>query len=95
MRFATTQPISGMIESSSATSIDCPSPVRSRWYRAAMIAKAAFSPPTVSHTGKPARSGLSRSSPLMAISPLSPWMIWSYAGLRASGPVCPKPEIAQ
>jgi hypothetical protein len=30
-RLAATQPISGMIESSSATSMNCPSPVRSRW----------------------------------------------------------------
>jgi hypothetical protein len=30
-RFAATQPISGRIESSSATSMRCPSPVRSRW----------------------------------------------------------------
>ncbi len=42
-----------------------------------MMAKAPFSPPTVSHTGKPARSGFKRSSPLTAISPLKPWMIWS------------------
>ncbi len=42
-----------------------------------MIANAAFSPPTVSHTGKPQRSGLRRSSPLIAITPLKPWMIWS------------------
>ncbi len=42
-----------------------------------MTAKAAFSPPTVSQTGNPARSGFSRSSPLTAISPESPWMIWS------------------
>ena len=54
-----------------------PSPVRSRWKRAAMTAKAAFSPPTVSQTGKPARSGFRRSSPLIAISPERPWMIWS------------------
>ena len=60
-----------------------------------MIANAAVSPPTVSQTGKPQRSGLSRSSPLTAIVPESPWMIWSYAGLSASGPSCPKPEIAQ
>ena len=46
-----------------------PSPVRSRWKSAAMTAKAALSPPTVSHTGKPARNGLSRSSPFIAISP--------------------------
>ncbi len=38
---------------------------------------AAFRPPTVSHTGKPARSGFNRSSPFTAISPLNPWMIWS------------------
>ena len=60
-----------------------------------MIAKAAFMPPTVSHTGNPQRSGLSRSSPLTAMTPLRPWMIWSYAGLKASGPVWPNPEIAQ
>jgi len=45
--------------------------------------------------GKPQRSGFRRSSPLIAITPLSPWMIWSYAGFAASGPVWPKPEIAQ
>ena len=60
-----------------------------------MIANAALRPPTVSHTGNPHRSGLRRVSPLIAITPLSPWMIWSYAGLKASGPVWPKPEIAQ
>ena len=54
-----------------------PSPVRSRWNSAAITAKAAFSPPTVSQTGKPARSGFSRSSPFSAISPDRPWMIWS------------------
>ena len=42
-----------------------------------MMAKAAFRPPTVSHTGKPQRSGFSRSSPLTSITPLRPWMIWS------------------
>ena len=87
--------MSGMIESMSATSTNCPSPVRSRWKSAAMIAKAPLSPPTVSQTGKPQRSGCSRSSPLTSITPLRPWMIWSYAGLNASGPVWPKPEIAQ
>ena len=52
--------------------------VRARGYQASAItAKAALRPPTVSQTGNPARSGFSRSSPLMAISPLSPWMIWS------------------
>ena len=58
-----------------------------------MIANAAFSQTTVSQTGNPQRKGFSRSSPLIAITPLSPWMIWSYAGLNASGPVCPKPEV--
>jgi len=76
-RLAATQPMSGMMESSSATSMNCPSPVRWRWNSAASVAKAALSPPTVSHTGNPARSGLSRSSPLIAMTPLRPWMIWS------------------
>ena len=86
-RFAATQPISGIIESSIATSMNCPSPERSLWYKAARIANAAFNPPTVSQTGNPARSGFNLSSPLIAITPLRPWIIWSYAGLNASGPV--------
>ena len=54
-----------------------------------------MSPPTVSQTGKPTRSGAVSGVPVMLIIPDSPWITWSYAGAWLIGPVWPKPVIAQ
>lgn len=64
-------------DSSMETSRNVPSPVRSRPARAAQMCRAAVSPPTVSQTGKPIRSGAVSLVPVMLIIPERPWMIWS------------------
>lgn len=50
---------------------------------------AAYMPAPTSATARPARMGLPPGSPVMDISPLRPWMIWSKPGRRAYGPDWP------
>ena len=59
------------------TSRKQPAPVFARPARAAEMARAAISPPTVSQIGKPTRSGAVSGVPVIDIMPDSPWITWS------------------
>ena len=76
-QFETAQPMATRDASSMETSMNSPSPLRSRRNSAAAIAKAAEMPPIVSATGYPTRSGADCASPVTLITPQRPWMIWS------------------
>ena len=54
---------SAVAESISAMSIYCPSPVRSRWLRAARMAVAEYMPVMMSMSATPTRSGPAPGSP--------------------------------
>jgi hypothetical protein len=82
-------------ESSSARSMYCPSPVRSRADNAASIDTAVYMPVKRSVIAIPAfcgpPPGTSSRSPVRLMKPLMPWMMKSYPARIRVGAVLPEP----
>ena len=60
--------------SSMPMSMNCPSPVTSRWRSAALIETAAYMPAMMSATGTPDFWGAPSGSPVTLMRPPMPWM---------------------